>query len=228
MISKIKVIVKYLLNKFRYRKLCKFSFSVSIGINTKFEGMNQIHPHSSFFGEMGYGSYIGSYSHLNGKIGRFCSISNRVVCNSGIHPYLPPYVSTSPCFVDPNPEGSQNGGSFANQLLYKKFRLADEKKGYAVIIGNDVWIGEQVFLTGGVEIGDGAVILAGSVIVKDVPPYAIVGGVPAKVIKYRYDEETIQWLLHIKWWNNSTDWFESNWKLMVDIDKLKLFYKSMK
>ncbi len=92
------------------------------------------------------------------------------------------------------------------------------------IIGNDCWIGENVFYVGGITIGDGAVVLAGAVVTKDVPPYAIVGGVPAKVLKYRYDDDTIQFLLRIKWWNNSIEWLRENWQLMTDIDKLKEYY----
>ena len=88
-------------------------------------------------------------------------------------------------------------------------------------IGNDVWIGENVFFQGGVIIGDGAVVLAGAVVTKNVPPYAIVGGVPAKVLKYRYDEETIKFLLGFKWWDKDVNWLRDNWQLLCDIDKLK-------
>lgn len=83
---------------------------------------------------------------------------------------------------------------------------------------------QDVFICGGVEISDGAIVLAGAVVTKDVPPYAIVGGVPAKVIRFRYDEETIQFLLHIKWWNNDIEWFKKNWRLLNDINKLKEYY----
>ena len=70
-----------------------------------------------------------------------------------------------------------------------------------VIIGNDVWIGRGVTIMSGVNIGDGAIIATNSHLVKDVPPYAVVGGNPAKIIKYRFDEEKIKKLLKIKWWD---------------------------
>ncbi|MNI40841.1 Chloramphenicol acetyltransferase [compost metagenome] len=69
-----------------------------------------------------------------------------------------------------------------------------------IVIGNDVWIGANAVILPGVTLGDGAVIGAGAVVTKDVPPYAIVGGVPAKVIRYRFTPEEIEVLLRIKWW----------------------------
>ena len=70
-----------------------------------------------------------------------------------------------------------------------------------IIIGNDVWIGFEAVILAGVTIGDGAIIGARAVVTKDVPPYTIVGGVPAKPIKKRFDEEMIELLLEIQWWN---------------------------
>ena len=101
--------------------------------------------------------------------------------------------------------------------------MFNESKG-GVNIGNDCWIGQHVFIVGGVTIGDGAVVYAGAVVTKDVPPYAIVGGVPARIIRYRYDQETIDWLLRIKWWEHDIEWFEENWELLNDINKLKQYY----
>jgi hypothetical protein len=82
----------------------------------------------------------------------------------------------------------------------------------SVNIGNDVWIGSGVFIKGGVTIGDGVIIGAHSVVVKDVPPYAIVGGVPVKIIKYRFDEKTIAKLLELKWWQyDIADFGDLDW-----------------
>ena len=103
----------------------------------------------------------------------------------------------------------------------KFFRRVDDDNSIDVQIGNDCWIGEGAFLVGGIHIGDGAVVLARAVVTHDVEPYAIVGGVPARVIGYRYDKETIKFLLHRKWWDESEDWLRENWKLLTDIEALK-------
>lgn len=206
------------------RKGVRISWTASVKRGSRIETMCMLHPHSRFAGEMGMGSYIGSYTNLSARIGRFTSISNHVSCNPGIHPYKAPYVSTAPCFVVRNPYKTQNGGAFATEDVFDQYSMVDKDAGIAVEIGNDVWIGERVFIVGGVRIADGAVVLAGAVVSKDVPPYAIVGGVPAKVIGYRYDEETIDFLLKAKWWNHSYEWFKENWRLLSDMDKLKKYY----
>ena len=73
------------------------------------------------------------------------------------------------------------------------------------VIGNDVWLGSRAMIMDGVTIGDGAIVAAGAVVTRDVPPYAIVGGVPAKVIKYRFSPEMIEKLLRLKWWECSDE-----------------------
>lgn len=188
-----------------------------------FEGMNAIHEHAFFHGRLGYGSYVGNGCNLSADIGRFSSIGPLVRSNSGKHPYEAPFVSTSPCFYSIMNTEYQNGGTFANRQMYEERSRVNVERGIDVSIGSDCWIGEGAFLVGGIRIGDGAVVLARAVVTKDVPPYTIVGGVPAKVIRKRYDEKTIEFLLKSKWWENSKEWFVKNWKLLSDIDSLKRY-----
>lgn len=217
--------LKYIVTLVLFGKTTKIRFGAIASRVSKFEPMTQLHENSKFHGTMGMCSYIGVNSYISAHIGRFCSISNNVRCNPGIHPYEAPFVSSSPCFFSLNKNKSQCGCSFASEQLFNEKRQVDVENDISVNIGNDVWIGEGVFLVGGISIGDGAVVLAGAVVTKDVPPYAIVGGVPARLIRYRYDENTIKWLLGIEWWNNSPSWFRDNWRLMSDLDRLKHYYK---
>ncbi len=108
----------------------------------------------------------------------------------------------------------------------EEFLFYDKERQIVNKIGSDVWIGIDVTLIGGVEIGDGAVVLTKAVVTKDVPPYAIVGGVPARIIGYRYDEETIKFLQNIKWWDMSPEWLKRNANLLCDIEALKEYFKN--
>ena len=135
----------------------------------------------------------------NVKIGKFCSIGPNFCCGLGLHPTNG--ISTAPMFYS---KAKQNGVSLVNEVVY------EEQK--QTIIGNDVFIGANVTIVDGVKIGDGAVIGAGAVVVKDLPPYAVAVGVPAKVIKYRFDEQTIKRLLEMQWWN----WSETDLKKVAD------------
>lgn len=137
---------------------------------------------------------IGSYTYIAAQaamsmatIGRFCSIGPDLICGQGDHPT--DFVSTSPVFFS---KEKQCGLSFTDKNLF------EERK--PIQIGNDVWIGARVFIRDGVKIGNGAIIAAGTVVVKNVPDYAIVGGVPAKLIRYRFSEEIITELLKLRWW----------------------------
>ena len=188
--------------------------SCHIATNAEFEGANVIYPHSCFSGSMGYGSYLGHHSEIAAHIGRFTSIAPYVRTNHGIHPFREPYVSTSPIFFSVQ---KQCGVTFADRMMFDEFLKIPQ-------IGNDCWIGENVFICGGVKIGDGVVVLSGAVVTKDIPDYAIVGGVPAKMMGYRYDDDTISFLKEVKWWNNDVEWFNRHWGLMSDMEKLKEYY----
>lgn len=134
-------------------------------------------------------TYIGPHSQLtNCKLGKFCSISSNVTIGLGLHPIS--HLSSSPVFYSPN-----NG----LKIKWTKDKLYDDFPKFCHI-GNDVWIGLNAVIMGGVNIGDGAIIAANAFVNKDVPPFAIVGGIPAKLIRFRFDDNIIQELLKIKWW----------------------------
>lgn len=225
----VKSMLLYLMIHIRY--LCKnvrVSFSSQVNLHSTFESHCQLHPHVQFHGHLGYGSYVGPYSKVSAQIGRFTSIASYVCTVAGRHAYQAPFATTCPMFFSLNPNHSQSGSTFATEQMFEELKFAVPEKQLDVEIGNDVWIGERAMIIGGVHIADGAVVLAGAVVTKDVPPYAIVGGVPAKIIRYRYDEETINYLLNIQWWNNSEDWFKEHWRLLTNIDRLKAFYRDKK
>jgi carbonic anhydrase/acetyltransferase-like protein (isoleucine patch superfamily) len=111
----------------------------------------------------------------------------------------------------------------SSPFFYKNEKLSKDRTYFEeyrqTIIGNDVWIGARAILIDGITVGDGAVIGAGAVVTKDVPPYAIVGGVPAKIIKYRFEPEVIEFLLASQWWNKDRSWIEENISLFSDVKR---------
>lgn len=150
------------------------------------------------------------------RIGKFCSIGPRVYTGFSNHPtdtfvstFLAFYKDTRKVFGYSYYTGLQPGFE-----MYRK-----TASGYLVDIGHDVWIGADVKIMDGVSIGNGAVVAAGAVVTKDVPPYAIVGGVPAKIIKYRFTPDQIEFLQQFKWWNMPEDWIRENWQMFEDIEK---------
>lgn len=139
---------------------------------------------------------IGDYTYIGpgaqivyASIGKFCSIAGNSKIGMPMHPIH--FLSTSPIFYSPK---NATGSSWVKKNLYfNEFERCT--------IGNDVWIGANAIVMGGVTIGDGAVVAAGAVVTKDVPPYAIVGGVPAKFIKYRFDEPLLKAIQSSNWWD---------------------------
>jgi acetyltransferase-like isoleucine patch superfamily enzyme len=191
---------------------------VVIDKNAVFEGMNKLWPNSSFKGKLGFGSYTGAASQISGIIGRYTSIGNNVKVINGTHPYTYPFVSTSPAFFSLM---KQNGSLFTDVQRFDEVLIFDKSNNYAVKIGNDCWIGDRAMIIGSVQIGDGAVILAGAIVTKDIPAYAIVGGVPAKILRYRYGVDSIDFLLKFKWWNKELQWLQDNVELMNNMEKLE-------
>jgi virginiamycin A acetyltransferase len=131
------------------------------------------------------------------SIGKFCSVAFGVL----IQEYNHDYSRAASYFMNKN----IFGGSMKDDLVSKG----------PIIIGNDVWIGAKASILSGVNIGTGAIIGANSVITKDVPPYAIMAGNPAKLIKYRFDEKTIEKLLASEWWDWSIDEIKRNKEFFI-------------
>lgn len=160
---------------------------------------------------------VGRYSYLYGtsavqtEIGAFCSIAAGTSIGGGSHPT--DWVSSSPVFYQ------------GKNVLKKNFSQNEYLEFQKTVIGNDVWIGAKCLIKGGVTIGTGAVIGMGSVVTKDVPPYEIWGGNPARCIRKRFDDETIEALLASKWWELSDDKLAACGDLFREPQKLLQYLK---
>ncbi len=131
-------------------------------------------------------------------IGRFCSIAEDVDINAFEHPT--DWLSTHPFQFNNFHFGREKSHPNYIRRQYRKVEKIQHKQLPDVVVGSDVWIGAKAIVRRGVVVGDGAIIGAGSFVNKDVPPYAIVAGTPARVIKFRFPEEIILKLLEIRWW----------------------------
>lgn len=144
-------------------------------------------------------------------IGKFCAIARGVefIMNGANHRM---------CSVTTYPFNIMGGGWEKSAPKMEDLPLKGD-----TVVGNDIWFGQNVTVLPGVHIGDGAIIGANSVVTKDVPPYAIVGGNPAKLIRKRFDDETIEFLLDLKWWDWPAEKIFDNLEILCsgDLSKIK-------
>lgn len=206
---------KWVLTKFYYE--LKYSEKhLSIGYmvrlnNVKFGTYNSLFNDVALQNvELGDFSYIAQSTRIvNAKIGKFSSIGPEAMIGLGIHPARD-FVSAHPIFYS---SYSQTQLQFTTEQYF-----IENKK---IFIGNDVWIGARVIILDGVTIGDGAIVGAGAIVTKDIPSYAVVAGSPAKVLRYRFDVEDIEFLIEYQWWNKDVEWLKINFKKFHDIKKFK-------
>lgn len=196
--------------------------AASFGAKTKgsrFEGKNSVGRNSSVLNSyLGHGSYVASGSFLrNTKVGRYCCIGKNVRVIDVTHPSRG-FVSVHPLFFS---ENTVVGDSYVGCQKFEEYLKLRDGSGYSVKIGNDVWIGDGAMILGGHEIGDGAIIAAGAVVTKDVEPYTIVAGVPARPIRRRFSEEDIRFLQEFRWWEKDEGWLRRHAELFEDISKFR-------
>lgn len=174
---------------------------------TQFGGNNYVGQEAFLSNcKLGKGSYVGDGSRIcNLDAGKFCSIGFGVTTAIGKHP-IRENISTSPSMFSVNPA---NNFSLTNKQLF-------EESTPNVVLGNDVWIGNNVVLLGGVTVGDGAIIGAGSVVTKSVKEYGIYVGCPAKCVGRRFDDNIIEELEKLEWWNKDEKWLREHSEYFAD------------
>ena len=178
---------------------------------TKLEGRNYIGKNAFIKNcTVGFGSYAQSGCDLTDTdIGRYTSIGSDVKTVIGSHP-TKKLVSLHPAL---------SSVSEVPGFTYVSTDRSADDPPERTKIGSDVWIGNDVLIMGGVKIGDGAIVGAGAIVTKDIPPYSVNVGVPAKTIKYRFTEEQKEKLLSDKWWEKDEEWIRSNIDRFADVEE---------
>jgi len=205
-VQKIEYIISRLIKKLHLRAI----------INSKIHKTSKICAGTQFvnssmekYSDIGYDCII-----LNTEVGAFCSLGANIVIGGA--PHTIDWVSTSPVF-------NENRDHLTKKFSKHKFDLFKK-----TIIGNDVWIGNNVMIKSGVTVGDGAVIGMGSIVTKDVPPYEIWAGNPARLLKKRFSQEIINELININWWSLDDNEIEKYAKYFNNIEEFIKIYKLKK
>lgn len=191
--SLLKRFARYVYLRYKF-PTARIAFSATVSLDSVLANGVKILP-GSMLGDckVDRHTYIGNNCQFSRtQIGAFTSIGPEVICGLGAHPV--DFVSTYPGFYSSESSGANWFGSV--------HAFADKP---TVQIGSDVWIGARAIILGGVKIGHGAIIAAGAVVTKDVPAYSIVGGVPGKIIRYRFEPGLQDKLLNSNWWNMPDD-----------------------
>lgn len=201
------------------KKQVRIGAGTSVSGDVRFEGKNKVGKHCILRNSaLGRGTYTGDGCIIaNAEIGKYCSIAYGFLVIVGKHP-VKKFVSTHPSFFS---NLKQAGFTYTDKQLFEEITYADPERKVCVKIGSDVWIGSNVMVNNGVTIGHGAVVGAGALVLKDVKPYEIVAGVPAKKIGERFTTEEQQMLLAFKWWEKDDEWIRENAHLFKDIELLK-------
>ena len=178
--------------------------------NTKFGYWNTVYEFAKIVNvSLGDYTYIGPRTRVtNALIGKFCCIGPDVIIGLGKHPSKS-FVSSHPAFFSTE---RQAGFTFVSNSIFQEVSNC--------YIGNDVWVGAQATIMDSVIIGDGAIIGTAAVVTKDVPPYAIVAGVPARVLRMRFSHDEIKFLQDIKWWDKDIEWIKTHADKFNDIENL--------
>ena len=217
--SAIRESIESIIKKIKLKKRkCRFAQCSKVSFDCKFEGNNFIDRYAKIVSSsFGYATYVGHNSSIEGcNVGRYTCIGPNVRIIHGNHP-VHEFVSIHPAFFSLQ---KQAGFTYVEKQKYCEESYVDPNNQYYVKIENDVWICDGASILSGVTIGNGAVVAANALVTKDVPPYAIVAGVPAKIIGKRFEEDQINYLLSIKWWERDKKWLKNNCDLFADISTM--------